>query len=381
MSEQSVVNWLSDKVASGALADDPMQQQAAVALDDMLEKLSDYDPAPNFLRVFGREKPPKGLYLWGGVGRGKSMLMDVFFRFAPTQRKRRVHFHAFMIDVHARIRDWRRLDKAGRRASPHHKRGDGDDPIPPVARSIAAEATLLCFDEFQVNDITNASLLARLFEWLWSQGVVVVATSNRPPQDLYKNGLNRALFVPFIEMMPDHLVIFDFDGQTDHRLRALTAAPVYQSPLGDETDAAMDEIWTRITGDAKMRPTELTVLGRTLTLDKTGSGAARASFDDLCDRALGAADYLAIAETFHTLMLDHVPQMGADMRNQATRFVALIDALYETRTKLIISAETQPDQLYVSGDGSFEFERTASRLIEMRSEDYLAEARLVGEAD
>lgn len=381
MSEKSVVNWLSDKVASGALADDPMQQQAAVALDDMLEKLSDYDLAPNFLRVFGREKPPKGLYLWGGVGRGKSMLMDVFFRFAPTQRKRRVHFHAFMIDVHARIRDWRRLDKAGRRASPHHKRGDGDDPIPPVARSIAAEATLLCFDEFQVNDITNASLLARLFEWLWSQGVVVVATSNRPPQDLYKNGLNRALFVPFIEMMPDHLVIFDFDGQTDHRLRALTAAPVYQSPLGDETDAAMDEIWTRITGDAKMRPTELTVQGRTLTLDKTGSGAARASFDDLCDRALGAADYLAIAETFHTLMLDHVPQMGADMRNQATRFVALIDALYETRTKLIISAETQPDQLYVSGDGSFEFERTASRLIEMRSEDYLAEARLVGEAD
>ncbi|MEM7730963.1 MAG: cell division protein ZapE [Pseudomonadota bacterium] len=375
----SVRQWLADKVAQGALSDDPVQARAAEALDAVNARLADYDPDSGLFGLFGKDPTPKGLYLWGGVGRGKSMLMDVFFRFAPLEQKRRVHFHAFMIDVHARIRDWRRLDRAGRRASPHHKRGDGDDPIPPVARSIAAEATLLCFDEFQVNDITNASILSRLFAALWDEGVVVVATSNRPPRDLYKNGLNRALFVPFIEMMPDHLVIFDFDGETDHRLRALTAAPVYHTPLGPDTDAAMDAIWTRITGDAKMRPTQLNVQGRTLTLDRTGSGAARATFDELCDRALGAGDYLVLAETFHTLMLDGVPVMGREMRNQAKRFVALVDALYETRTKLIVSAETEPSELYISGDGSFEFERTASRLIEMRSESYLAEARVVAE--
>ena len=381
MSHNSVEDWLSNKVSSGALAKDPMQGKAATALDRVLTELDDYDPDPGFLKRLSGTQTPKGLYLWGGVGRGKSMLMDVFFRFAPIQPKRRVHFHAFMIDVHERIRDWRRLDKAGRRANPHHKRGDGDDPIPPVARSIASEAILLCFDEFQVHDIANASLLARLFEALWEEGVVVVATSNRPPKDLYKNGLNRALFVPFIEMMPDHLVIFDFDGKTDHRLRALTAAPVYQTPLGPETDAAMDEIWDRITGNAKMRLTQLSVQGRTLKLERTGSGAARESFDALCTRALGAADYLAIAETFHTLMVENVPVMGAEMRNEAKRFVALVDALYETRTKLIVSAAAEPNALYISGDGSFEFERTASRLIEMRTEDYLAEARTVGEAE
>lgn len=182
MTQNSVQDWLSDKVASGALSHDPMQVEAATALDHMLAKLADYEGSSGLLRRFVKPQAPKGLYLWGGVGRGKSMLMDVFFRFAPLDKKRRVHFHAFMIDVHARIREWRRLDQAGRRANPHHKRGDGDDPIPPVARSIAAEATLLCFDEFQVNDITNASLLARLFEALWAEGVVVVATSNRPPK-------------------------------------------------------------------------------------------------------------------------------------------------------------------------------------------------------
>jgi cell division protein ZapE len=373
--ERSVEAWLSGKVAAGALHDDPVQARAARALDGMLDRLDGYDPDPGFLGLFGRARTPKGLYMWGGVGRGKSMLMDVFFRFAPVEAKQRVHFHAFMIDVHARINAWRKLDRAGRRASPHHKRGDGDDPIPPVARSIAADATLLCFDEFQVADITNASILARLFEALWDEGVIVVATSNRPPRDLYKNGLNRALFEPFIEMMPDHLTIFDFEGDTDHRLRQLTAAPVYYAPLGPETDTAMDETWARITGNAKMRPTTLQVQGRELTLDRTGSGAARADFDTLCDRALGAADYLAVAETFHTLMLENVPRMGRDMRNQAKRFVALVDALYETRTKLIMSAEAEPGELYVEGDGSFEFERTASRLVEMRSEDYLAEGR------
>ncbi|MGB6231158.1 MAG: cell division protein ZapE [Litorimonas sp.] len=372
----SVSDWLAGKVEAGSLREDPVQGRAAGALDSILRDLSDYDPDGGFLGLFGRDDTPKGLYLWGGVGRGKSMLMDVFFRLAPVESKRRVHFHAFMIDVHARIRDWRRLDSRGRRANPHHRRGDGDDPIPPVARSIAADATLLCFDEFQVNDITNASILARLFEALWKEGVVVVATSNRAPSDLYKNGLNRSLFVPFIEMMPKHLVIFDFDGDLDHRLRQLTAAPVYYSPLGPKTDAAMDEAWARITGDAKMRATTLSVQGREVVLNRTGSGAVRSSFERLCDRALGAADYLEIAQNFHTVMLEHVPRMGPDMRNQAKRFVALIDALYETRTKLVMSAEVEPGDLYEAGDGAFEFERTVSRLTEMRSEDYLATKRL-----
>jgi cell division protein ZapE len=307
------------------------------------------------------------------------MLMDVFFRLAPIEQKQRVHFHAFMIDVHARINNWRKLDKAGRRANPHHKRGDGDDPIVPVARSIAQQAMLLCFDEFHVTDITDAMILARLFEALWAEGVIVVATSNRPPDDLYKNGLNRALFEPFIKTMPDHLVIFDFDGETDHRLRQLTAAPVYYAPLSVATDAAMDATWARVTGNAKMRPMVLTAQGRDMTIARTGSGAARDSFDNLCNRPLGAADYLVVAKTFHTLMLDGVPKMDRDSRNQAKRFVALIDALYETRTKLIVSADAQPEDLYPSGDGSFEFERTVSRLVEMRSESYLAEARKVGE--
>lgn len=371
--------WLKDKIASGALSDDPIQFRAARALDETLERLTDYDPKSGLLGLFRRGPAPKGLYLWGGVGRGKSMLMDVFFRLAPIEQKQRVHFHAFMIDVHARINQWRKLDKAGRRASPHHKRGDGDDPIVPVARSLARQASLLCFDEFHVTDITDAMILARLFEALWDEGVVVVATSNRPPRDLYKNGLNRALFDPFIRMIPDHVVVFDFDGQTDHRLRQLTAAPVYYAPLGKSTEAEMDAAWARITGNAKMRPMVLSTQGRDLTIERTGSGAARESFDNLCNRALGAADYLAVAKTFHTLMLDGVPKMDRESRNQAKRFVALIDALYETRTKLIISADAQPEDLYLSGDGAFEFERTASRLIEMRSEDYLAKSRKVGD--
>jgi cell division protein ZapE len=379
MRADTVSQWLVDKVEAKALTADAIQDRAAGALDEMLTRLDSYDPKSGFLGLFGSDPTPKGLYLWGGVGRGKSMLMDVFFRLAPIEQKQRVHFHAFMIDVHARINNWRKLDKAGRRANPHHKRGDGDDPIVPVARSIAQQAMLLCFDEFHVTDITDAMILARLFEALWAEGVIVVATSNRPPDDLYKNGLNRALFEPFIKTMPDHLVIFDFDGETDHRLRQLTAAPVYYAPLSVATDAAMDATWARVTGNAKMRPMVLTAQGRDMTIARTGSGAARDSFDNLCNRPLGAADYLVVAKTFHTLMLDGVPKMDRDSRNQAKRFVALIDALYETRTKLIVSADAQPEDLYPSGDGAFEFERTVSRLVEMRSESYLAEARKVGE--
>lgn len=368
--------WLAAKVESGALNADSAQTEMARALDGVMERLVGYDPNPGLFGLFKSNTAPKGLYLHGGVGRGKSMLMDVFFRLCPVASKRRVHFHAFLIDVHARINAWRKLDQKTRRASPYHKRADGDDPIAPVARQLVSEAYLLCFDEFQVTDIGDASILGRLFDAMWAEGVVIVATSNRPPEGLYKDGLNRSRFLPFIQRMPDHLVIHDVTGDTDHRLRMLSAAPVYYSPLNEETRTAMDQTWARLSGRAALRLAMLIVQGRELRFEQTASGMLRETFAALCERPLGAADYLAIAETFHTVMVDGVPVMTRENRNEAKRFVALIDALYETRTKLVMSADGPPQDLYPSGDGAFEFERTVSRLIEMQSEAYLAEAKI-----
>lgn len=360
----SVLAKLKARIASGELEEDPAQIEAAKKLDALLARL-DRRPEPNFLgRIFGKKPEPViGLYLWGGVGRGKSMLMDWFFEEAPIEAKRRVHFHAFMLDIHARINARRQSED-----------NDGD-PIAPVAKTIAKDAELLCFDEFHVTDITDAMILSRLFDALWAEGIIVVATSNRPPKDLYENGLNRALFVPFIERMPDHLIIHEFAGETDHRLRQLEAAPVYYSPLDKEADEGIEAAWQRLIGGASPRQTTLSVQGRELILKQTAAGTARASFARLCDNTLGAADYLRLAHAFQTLILEDVPQMGPDSRNEAKRFVTLIDALYETRTKLIMSAEVEPKDLYQDGDGAFEFERTVSRLMEMRSHDYLAERR------
>ena len=358
----SVLTELKSRIASGELTEDDAQLSAAAMLDDLLGRLAKPSGKPWFFSR--RSVMPKGLYLWGGVGRGKSMLMDWFFEAAPTKAKKRVHFHAFMLDVHARINHWR-------------KTGDGD-PIAPVAKEIAKEAELLCFDEFHVTDITDAMILSRLFEALWGRGIVVVATSNRPPIDLYKHGLNRQLFEPFIKMMPEHLIIHEFAGETDHRLRQLQAAPVYYAPLGDAADAAIESAWQRLTGAAKGRETVLTVQGRELVLKQTAAGVARTSFKRLCANALGPADYLRLSHAFQTLILENVPQLGPHNRNEAKRFVTLIDALYETRTKLVMSAEVEPSKLYLKGDGVFEFERTASRLIEMRSADYLGERRKMG---
>jgi len=355
----SVLAELKSRIASEELTEDDAQLKAAAMLDDLLGRLSKPSGKPWFFSR--RSVAPKGLYLWGGVGRGKSMLMDWFFEDAPVKAKKRVHFHAFMLDVHARINHWR-------------KTGDGD-PIKPVAKEIAKEAELLCFDEFHVTDITDAMILSRLFEALWGRGIVVVATSNRPPDDLYKHGLNRQLFEPFIEMMPEHLIIHEFAGETDHRLRQLQAAPVYYTPLGAEADAGIEAAWQRLTGAAKGRETVLTVQGRELVLKQTAAGVARTSFDRLCANALGPADYLRLSHAFQTLILENVPKLGPHNRNEAKRFVTLIDALYETRTKLVMSAEVEPSELYLKGDGVFEFERTASRLIEMRSADYLGERR------
>lgn len=370
---------LEKRIDDGVLVRDAEQVEAARALDARLAALSEYEPGSGGLlgRFFGnRETVPRGLYMYGGVGRGKSMLMDWFFEAAEFEPKRRTHFHAFMLDVHERVNAWRKLDKDGRRAHPHHVRGAGDDPIAPVARALASEAKLLCFDEFHVTDITDAMILSRLFEALWiNEGVVVIATSNRSPETLYENGLNRSLFLPFIDMMSDHFIIHPFDGQLDHRLRALTAAPIYHVPLGAEAAAATSGAWDRLTRGADPILTELIVQGRTLSFPNTARGVLRSDFKHLCESNRSPAEYLEIAQAFHTVILEDVPEMGVHMRNAAKRFVTLIDALYETRTKLVVSAAVEPRSLYNQGDGSFEFERTVSRLMEMRTEEYLSLAR------
>lgn len=359
----TVLTQLNRRISAGELTKDSAQLEAAQALDALLGRLKTTRSKPWF---FSRKiTQPKGLYLWGGVGRGKSMLMDWFFEAAPLAEKRRVHFHAFMLDVHERI-------------GAHRKTKEGD-PIKAVAKEISKDTQLLCFDEFHVTDITDAMILSRLFEALWARGLVVVATSNRPPNDLYHNGLNRQLFQPFIDMMPEHLIIHEFAGEIDHRLRQLKSAPVFYSPLGSAADAGIEAAWQRLIGAAVPRETVLTVQGRELILKRTAAGVARASFDRLCNNNLGPADYLRLSHAFQTLILEKVPVLGPHNRNEAKRFVTLIDALYETRTKLVMSAEVEPAELYVKGDGVFEFERTASRLIEMRSHDYLAERRIMGE--
>jgi len=378
-----VQSRLEQRITDGVLVEDAQQLDAARQLDSRLKALSEYEPAKGGVlgRFFGgRETVPRGLYMYGGVGRGKSMLMDWFYEAAEFTPKRRTHFHAFMLDIHERINAWRKLDKDGRRASPHHVRGAGDDPIAPVARAIASEAKLLCFDEFHVTDITDAMILSRLFEALWvNEGVVVIATSNRDPDTLYENGLNRNLFMPFINMMPEHLIIYAFDGDTDHRLRALTAAPVYHVPLNAVSKQAVSAAWDRLTRGGTPVLSELIVQGRTLSFPNTARGVLRSDFATLCEANRSPAEYLEIAQAFHTVILEDVPEMGADMRNAAKRFVTLIDALYETRTKLIMSAAVEPDMLYEKGDGAFEFERTVSRLMEMRTEEYLALERGAGQ--
>jgi cell division protein ZapE len=368
-----------ERVSAGVLSEDADQELAAQALTDLSERLASWRPGHKPL--FGKPKPaPTGIYLWGGVGRGKSMLMDLFIDTAPIKRKRRAHFHEFMQDVHERIGEWRQLSQGQRKRRPEYVKNAGDDPIPPVARALAQEARLLAFDEFQVTDIADAMILGRLFEGLFVEGVVVVATSNRHPDDLYSQGINRQLFLPFIALLQRKLAVMELNGGIDHRLRQLEAAPVYYCPLGPDADASMDEAWDRLTQCAAPQQCVLVVQGRELNVDREAAGVARFSFDELCARPLGAADYLMLASRFHTVLLENVPKLSSEKRNEAKRFVTLIDALYEARTKLVMSADADPDALYPAGDGSFEFERTASRLMEMRSHEYLAAERRVTEA-
>ena len=361
-----------ERLERGEIKPDAAQQAAVDALARLESDLNEAGEGSAF-SFFRKPKAPKGVYLWGPVGRGKSMLMDLFFACAPIEKKRRAHFYAFMAQVHGLIDDWRKGDAAARKAQfGQHK---GDDPIAPVASLIAAQARLLCFDELQVTDIADAMILGRLFEALFAEGVTLVATSNRPPHDLYKDGLNRQLFAPFIALLEDKMDVVGVRGPVDFRLDRLRGARTYLAPINATTRAAFDVLWSGMLEGAPETATSLEVLGRKVTFQRVAGGFLRAGFAELCSAALGPQDYLAIAARFHTLFLEDVPRLTTDKRNEARRFVTLIDALYESSAKLIVLAEVEPDDLYPSGDGAFEFERTASRLQEMRSSAYLEKAR------
>ena len=353
-------------VAAGELRPDDDQRRAVAILDALAAKLAAASAKGSLLwRLAGRkEPPPAGAYLWGGVGRGKSMLMDLAFETIDHEPKRRVHFHEFMLEVHERLRA-ERAKEAG-------------DPIPPVAKAIAAEARLLCFDEMVINNSADAMILSRLFAQLLEAGVTVITTSNRPPRDLYLGGLNRELFLPFIALVERALDIVPLNGPTDYRLERLGGMPTWYVPNGPVATAALSDAFFRLTDyppeDRAHVPTEELKVpgGRVLHVPKSLKGVAVFSFRRLCGEARGAPDYLTIARHFHTVILVGIPLMGPENRNEAARFVTLIDALYEHKVKLLAAADALPEALYVAGDGAFEFERTASRLIEMQSEDYLA---------
>jgi cell division protein ZapE len=357
------------RVVKGELRRDAAQDAAARWLEVLAVALRGYRPRRR--SIFGARKPPRGIYLWGDVGRGKSMLMDMFFDGAPVAPKKRVHFNAFMVATHARIHEWRNLDARARSRRPEYVREAGDDPIPPVARAIASEASLLCFDEFQVSDVADALILGRLFEQLFARGVVIVATSNTAPRRLYEGGLNRQLFLPFIALIEQRLDVVELNGPQDYRLSRMAGLNRYITPLGPQADAAMDAAWRALTDRDRGAPLTLHVLGRDVVVPQAAAGVARFSFDDLCLAPLAAADYLAMARSFRTFLIDRIPVLGPDMRDAGRRFTVLIDTLYDEGTHLICSAAAPPDALYPSGDGADAFRRTASRLVEMQSDEYL----------
>jgi cell division protein ZapE len=359
-------------VAEGRLEADGAQKRIVIELDQLAQRLETYRLARKGSALgwmFGRKmpkEPPKGLYLWGSVGRGKTMLVDLFIEELAVKRKRRAHFHAFMADVHARIHHWRSEAKAGR--------VKGDDPIAPVAAALAEEAWVLAFDEFSVTDIADAMILGRLFKALFAHGVVIVATSNVEPSRLYEDGLNRALFLPFIALMGEKMQVMRLDARTDYRLEKLAGQPVYHHPANADAQQALDTAFSLLTGDARPARREIDLGGRSLIVPKAAGGVARFTFADLCEKPLGSIDYLALARGFHTVILDGIPVLDFNRRNETKRFITLIDILYEHHVKLIVSAAAAPQALYFAerGHEAFEFDRTVSRLMEMQSESYLA---------
>jgi cell division protein ZapE len=366
---------LAARRAAGQVRADPVQEKIVArlqAVHDQLAAMAAHAPAKQGfwarLGLGGAEKPPTGphgLYIWGPVGRGKSMLMDLFFDDAPVVKKRRVHFHEFMLEVHDRLHR-RREELAAKGAPPEA------DTIVPIAKAIAQETRLLCFDEFQVTNIADAMILGRLFETLFEEGLTVIATSNRAPDDLYKNGLQRDRFLPFIELLKQRLEILELGGGRDYRMDRIRELDVYLTPLGSWATAKLDEAFRTLSGGADGEPRVLRTQGRDVPVPRAAPGVAMADYVDWCAGPMGAADFLCIADHFHTVILAEIPKMGPDSQDKAARFVTMIDSFYERKVKFVCSAAAAPDKLYTQGDGAFEFQRTVSRLMEMQSPEYLA---------
>jgi cell division protein ZapE len=374
-----VANLAVRRVA-GQVRADPVQEKIVLRLQAVHEQLGAEARAPvkkGFwarLGIGAADRPqagPHGLYIWGPVGRGKSMLMDLFFADAPVAKKRRVHFHEFMLEVQARLHK-RREELAAKGAPPEA------DTIVPIAREIAQETRLLCFDEFQVTNIADAMILGRLFETLFDAGLTVVATSNRAPDDLYRNGLQRDRFLPFIELLKQRLEILELGGGHDYRMDRFRELDVYLTPLGAWASQKLDEAFRALSGGLDGEPRVLRTQGRDVPVPRGAPGVAMAHYTDWCARPMGAADFLCIADHFHTVILADVPKMGPDSQDKAARFVTMIDSFYERKVKFICSAAAAPDKLYVEGDGVFEFQRTVSRLMEMQSPEYLALPHIEG---
>ena len=358
-------------VEKGAIKRDPAQERVVRELDLLVDRIREKRMARKSRALgwlFGKGKktnePITGLYIHGEVGRGKSMLMDLFYQIVPARAKRRVHFNVFMADVHDRIARHRQALKDGKTKE--------TDPIPPVAAELAQEAWVLCFDEFTVTDIADAMILSRLFSSLFENGVVLIATSNVDPDDLYKDGLNRGLFLPFIKILKDHVKVLHLAADTDYRMEKLNRLPVYLTPLGPETERMMDQAWETVVNGREVRTETVTVMGRGIPVPRAAGDAARFSFAELCEAPLGASDYQALVERYKTLFIDDIPVMDLPQRNAAKRFILLVDTLYEARTRVVLSAAAAPDRLYIAKTGteSFEFARTASRLTEMQSEEW-----------
>ena len=372
---ETLADRYRDRVRRGLLERDPAQEAVVAHLDTLRDALADYrlarksSPLGWLFRAGRSAVPPRGLYIHGPVGRGKTMLMDLFFEALPTRRKRRAHFHVFMADVHARVHEWRQARKAGA--------VKGEDPIAPVAEALAHEAWVLCFDEFAVNDIADAMILGRLFQALWARGVIVVSTSNVAPDDLYRDGLNRTLFLPFIALLQTQMDVVSLQARTDFRMEKLSGAPVWHIPADDVAREALTRAFRSLTGRDHGAPTTLRVLGRDVPVPEAAQNIARFGFADLCETPLGATDFVAIARRFDVVLIDDIPVIEAARRNEAKRFINLVDALYDNGVKLIASAAGEPDALYTGQNNreAFEWARTASRLTEMRSEEYLAGTR------